>query len=36
MAFEMRTVANPSRVVQCVLSGGPYTVAAHLRQVHVV
>ena len=25
-AFEMRTTAGPSSVVQCVLSGGPYTV----------
>jgi hypothetical protein len=24
--MEIRTVAGPSRHVQCVLSGGPYTV----------
>jgi len=23
---EIRTVAGPSRALQCVLSGGPYTV----------
>ena len=25
--LEIRTVAGPSSVVQCVLSGGPYTVS---------
>ena len=33
---EMRTVAGPSRVWQCVLSGGPYTVSPHVRHVQVV
>jgi hypothetical protein len=33
---EMRTVAGPSSAVQWVLSGGPYTVASHVRHVHVV
>lgn len=33
---EMRTVAGPASVVQWVLSGGPYTVWSHVRQVHVV
>jgi hypothetical protein len=27
---------GPSSVEQCVLSGGPYTVSSHVRQVHVV
>jgi hypothetical protein len=31
----MRTVAGPSSAVQCVLSGGPYTVWSHVRQVQV-
>jgi hypothetical protein len=35
-ALEMRTVAGPSSVVQWVLSGGPYTVASHVRHVEVV
>jgi hypothetical protein len=34
--LERRTVAGPSRVVQWVLSGGPYTVWSHVRQVQVV
>ena len=34
--FEIRTVAGPSSVVQWVLSGGPYTVWSHVRQVQVV
>jgi hypothetical protein len=33
---EIRTVAGPSSVVQCVLSGGPYTVSPHMRHVQVV
>ena len=33
---EMRTVAGPSRAVQCVFSGGPYTVSSQLRHVQVV
>src|SRR6478735_12342287 len=32
----MRTVAGPSSAAQCVLSGGPYTVSSHVRQVQVV
>ena len=35
-AVEMRTVAGPSRHVQCVLSGGPYTVWSQVRHVQVV
>jgi hypothetical protein len=34
--LEMRTVAGPSRHVQWVLRGGPYTVASHARHVQVV
>jgi len=34
--FEMRTTAGPSRHVQWVLSGGPYTVWSHVRHVQVV
>jgi hypothetical protein len=33
--LEMRTVAGPASVVQCVLSGGPYTVSSQARHVHV-
>jgi len=33
---EIGTVAGLSRHVQCVLSGGPYTVSSHVRHVHVV
>jgi hypothetical protein len=29
LVLEIRTVAGPSRHVQCVLSGGPYTVWSH-------
>jgi hypothetical protein len=32
---EIRTVAGPSSVVQCVLSGGPYTVSSHVRHVQL-
>ena len=35
-ALEMRTTAGPSSIVQCVLSGDPYTVWSHVRQVQVV
>jgi hypothetical protein len=28
--------AGPSRAVQCLASGGPYTVSLHVRHVHVV
>jgi hypothetical protein len=34
--FEIRTTASPSSAVQCVLSGGPNTVASHARHVQVV
>jgi hypothetical protein len=34
--LEMRKAAGPSRQVQCVLSGGPYTVSSHVWHVHVV
>jgi hypothetical protein len=34
--LEIRTVAGPSRVLQCVFSGSPYTVSSHVRHVHVV
>jgi hypothetical protein len=33
---EIRTVAGPSSAKQCVLSGGPSTVASQLRHVQVV
>jgi len=33
---DIRTVAGPSSVVQCVFIGGPYTVSSHVRHVHVV
>jgi hypothetical protein len=36
LAVEIRTVAGPSSVVQCVLSAGPYTVASQVRHVQVV
>jgi hypothetical protein len=36
VTFEIRTVAGPSSVVQCVLRGGPNTVSSHMRHVHVV
>ena len=32
----IRTAAGPSNAVQCVLSGGPYTVWSHMRQAQVV
>jgi len=35
-ALEMRTVAGPSSVVQCVFNGGPYTTASHVRQCQLV
>jgi hypothetical protein len=35
-AVEIRTVAGPLRALQWVLSGGPYTVASHVRHVQVV
>jgi hypothetical protein len=35
-ALEIRTTAGPSSHVQCVLSGGPYAVWSHMRQVHMV
>ena len=35
-ALQIRTVAGPSRHVQCVLSGGPYTVWSQVRHVQVV
>jgi hypothetical protein len=34
--FEIRTAAGPSRHVQCVFTGGPYTVWPHVRHVQVV
>jgi hypothetical protein len=34
--LEIRTVAGPSRALQWVLSGGPYTVWSQVRQVQVV
>jgi hypothetical protein len=34
--FDIRTAAGPSNVVQCALSGGPYTVTSHVRHVQVV
>ena len=36
VTLEMRTVAGPSSAAQGVWSGGPYTVASHVRQVRVV
>jgi hypothetical protein len=33
---EIRTVAGPSRHVQCLLSGGPYTTASQVRQCQLV
>jgi hypothetical protein len=33
---EIRTAAGPSSAVQCVLSGGPYTVASQVRQCQLV
>ena len=35
-ALEIRTVAGPSSVLQCVFIGGPCTVASHVRHVQVV
>jgi hypothetical protein len=32
----IRAAAGPSNAVQCVLSGGPYTVWSHMRQAQVV
>ena len=34
--LDMRTVAGPSSVVQCVLSGGPFTVSSQVRQCRLV
>jgi hypothetical protein len=34
--FEIRTAVGPFRALQCVLSGGQYTVASHARHDHVV
>jgi hypothetical protein len=36
VVVQMRTVAGPSRHVQCVLRGGPHTATSHCRRVHVV
>ena len=36
LVLEIRTFAGPSRHVQWVLRGGPYTVASQVRQVQVV
>jgi len=33
---QIRTLAGPSRAVQCFAIGGPYTASSHVRQVHVV
>jgi hypothetical protein len=36
VTLEMRGTAGPSSVVQCVLSGGPYTVSSHGQHFQVV
>jgi len=36
LLVEVRTVAGPSSVVQCVFSGGPYTTASQVRQCQLV